>query len=635
MSRRRTKITHYHHIRATRNSFFASKRRRRSFRFSLSSMLFIILTCSFGFSLSYFSDNLTFAKSAQIGTLSHSCESASATDHLYSFNLKNTGNNALITSPTPKIAWEDPLLETNSPAANFFTIEATENGTPISYTNLILNANELSEPFTRGNLASAPIEKTISFSLAQKTNSELTPAQISELPSLANQKLSLSTNSDAHLRTIPDSNWNDRIINSTTCLASNISAPILKFTVIWNNYDHSTLETDRNVPYGSSPIYNGPAPQKFPTAEQLADPEYSYSYVFNGWSPSLSPVTSDITYTAEFQEIKTKNTYTVTWQNEDSTILEIDHFVEYGSIPTYNSPIPNKDSTPPIGTECYTLNNATNDCLPISNGCPIGQYYGAMGGWYGGGYPISTRVINDQTHCGYEETNFFSYPITVIWHDLPQATKYTGGSYHIFAGWSPEPSIVTGDATYTAKYNIIQSSNEIINNIRMENNGSLSIQFTVDYATLHYYLSPSPYPFPTSIEPPDCNNTSYGQNPLLCWANDWNTADTTNHRIQTQVINTTNTYYLFILQGSTVHVWPIPLNVIASSPSPIRTASFIIDTIPAPDQSETESISNSEIPPQTKPESNPTPSLTQDSSPPSQENPQSEISQNPDPYRST
>lgn len=67
---------------------------------------------------------------------------------------------------------------------------------------------------------------------------------------------------------------------------------LTKHTIIWNNWDNTTLETDDNVVYGATPSYNGTTPTKA-TAE-------GYSYSFSGWSPSVTTVTANTTYTAQF-----------------------------------------------------------------------------------------------------------------------------------------------------------------------------------------------------------------------------------------------------------------------------------------------------------------------------------------------
>ncbi|MBO4690030.1 MAG: hypothetical protein J5621_04070, partial [Paludibacteraceae bacterium] len=80
--------------------------------------------------------------------------------------------------------------------------------------------------------------------------------------------------------------------------------------------EHETLE------YGATPAH----------ADIDKESTYDYTYTFTGWEPEITPVTDDATYTAKFDS--TKNTYTVTWLNEDGT--EIEHeTLEYGATPAH------------------------------------------------------------------------------------------------------------------------------------------------------------------------------------------------------------------------------------------------------------------------------------------------------------
>jgi uncharacterized repeat protein (TIGR02543 family) len=108
---------------------------------------------------------------------------------------------------------------------------------------------------------------------------------------------------------------------------------------------YDTAGTGLSVAYGTSPSYDSATPTKAATAQ--------YTYTFIGWNTdptattgtleaNLSSVTGDVTYYAIFSE--TTNEYTVTWMN-DTTTLETDSDVAYGTSPSYDSATPTKAAT--------------------------------------------------------------------------------------------------------------------------------------------------------------------------------------------------------------------------------------------------------------------------------------------------
>ena len=81
------------------------------------------------------------------------------------------------------------------------------------------------------------------------------------------------------------------------------TATVRTYTVTW--YNGSTLlETDTNVPYGSTPVYNGADP---------VDAENGLPWI--GWTPDVGPITGDTSYTAKFKKLVEVAEIADSWDN--------------------------------------------------------------------------------------------------------------------------------------------------------------------------------------------------------------------------------------------------------------------------------------------------------------------------------
>ena len=206
------------------------------------------------------------------------------------------------------------------------------------------------------------------------------------------------------------------------------------YTVTWENYDGSLLETDENVPYGTTPEYNGATPKK-PSTDQ-------YEYVFeNKWTPEVNEVTGDVTYTAQFTAKVIK--YTVSWVDGNGNLLYADE-VEYGTVPVYDDVrggTPTKNAT---AQYTYTFNNEWSPKVVAVTGKAT---YTAQFDFTVNEYTITWK--NGDTVLKTEKVAYDETPV----YDGTTPSKAADAQYtYTFSGWTPEIAPVTGDATYTATY---------------------------------------------------------------------------------------------------------------------------------------------------------------------------------------
>ncbi|MBR1854751.1 MAG: InlB B-repeat-containing protein [Lachnospiraceae bacterium] len=216
------------------------------------------------------------------------------------------------------------------------------------------------------------------------------------------------------------------------------SRTVNTYPVTWKNDNGDVLETDEDVPYNSVPSYDGATPVKEADAQ--------YTYTFLGWDTAITNVTGNITYTATYTN--TTNAYTVTWKDEDGSVLETDENVLYGETPTYDGATPTKEAT--------------------------AQYTYTFAAWT----PSVNTVTGDVTYTASYTSEVNQYNVTFVDEDgrtvLKAATAYDYGTAaadivkpadptkdsteqytYKFSGWTPAVAEVTGAASYTATYTAV------------------------------------------------------------------------------------------------------------------------------------------------------------------------------------
>ncbi len=325
------------------------------------------------------------------------------------------------------------------------------------------------------------------------------------------------------------------------------------FTITWENDDGTILKTDENVTFGKMPIYVGTPPTKTETAE--------FNYIFTGWSPKIVSVTEDITYRATYSSHKRSYTvtfkndngfilsvqvieyglpatppsdpvkvgstftgwdkdfdvikgdlvitavyeedlFTITWKNDDGTILKTDEDAAFGKMPVYTGPIPEKASTEEFS---YTFNGWTPVIILITGDKTYTATYSSTKRSYEVIFKDGDIVLSEQTveyglaatppkdpekvghsFTGWDkdydeikgdvviyavfEINLYiitwkNYDETIldtngkvaygnmpIYSGLPPEKPQTEEFYYTFTGWNPEVIVASEDKTYTATY---------------------------------------------------------------------------------------------------------------------------------------------------------------------------------------
>ena len=232
---------------------------------------------------------------------------------------------------------------------------------------------------------------------------------------------------------------------------------INKYTITWKDGNGSTLKTEQ-IEYDSTPLYSGATPTKNPTTEKV----FTFK---NTWSPAISSVTGDATYTAQFDE--SPRPYTITWVDGDGNTLKTEQ-IKYGSTPSYSGDTPQKSSTV---DKVFTFKNTWSPSITTVSGDAT---YTAQFDESTREYTVTWKdmdatftqeqqiVKTEQVKYG-ESPEYFNYP----------KPGRNGMTFDVF-GWSngakqykkvgddlPELPVVKGNVTYTALYNALVEHKQV------------------------------------------------------------------------------------------------------------------------------------------------------------------------------
>ena len=207
-----------------------------------------------------------------------------------------------------------------------------------------------------------------------------------------------------------------------------------KYTVIWKDENGTVLETDNDVPYGTTPEFNGVEPTKEATAQ--------YNYSFKGWTPEVNDVSGDATYTATYQEELRK--YTITWQDDSGNTLKTEE-VAYGEVPSFGENDPTKEST---NLFTYTFNGWSPNVVAVDSDATYNATFLEQTRTYTITWVnYDGSILEVDTGLEYGATPTFN-------GETPTKASIRGADFS-FKKWEPEVSAVTKDQVYTATFDAI------------------------------------------------------------------------------------------------------------------------------------------------------------------------------------
>lgn len=261
--------------------------------------------------------------------------------------------------------------------------------------------------------------------------------------------------------------------NGETVILYAVWTPI-KYKITFKDEDGTVLSTQM-TDYDSVPVYSG----KTPTKEQTV----STVYTFAGWSPELTAVTGEATYTATYTAAPRK--YNVYFLGEKNETLYSEAF-EYGTMPGFNGETPTKAKTQQYS---YIFDGWKEEFKTVTGT----QYY----------HVKFAPVLNKYT------AKFFDYDGTLLWETtLDYGTQIVYGGdkkpvrekdvqfEYTFSDWNAPLGIITDDISFLPVF----SSTLRSYTIRFVNyNGDLLKEYSVEYGTSPVYDGITPEK-PSTVE---------------------------------------------------------------------------------------------------------------------------------------
>ncbi len=200
-----------------------------------------------------------------------------------------------------------------------------------------------------------------------------------------------------------------------------------RYTVTFFNWDGTVLQ--------SSVVMEGKAATAPATPTKEGNSQYSYT--FSGWDKTFTNVQSTLDIYPIFTQ--TTNKYTVTFKNDDGTVLGTQQ-VEYGKNATYTGATPTKTSTAQYS---YTFSGWDKSLNNITGNLTVTAQYTSTVRSY-----TVTFVNWDGSELKSQTVKYGSAATAPSAPTRPATAQYT----YTFTGWDKAFNNITGNLTVTAQY---------------------------------------------------------------------------------------------------------------------------------------------------------------------------------------
>ena len=204
-----------------------------------------------------------------------------------------------------------------------------------------------------------------------------------------------------------------------------------EYAITFVNWNAEVLY-ETNVAYGVMPAFQGQEPTKPATAE--------HTYTFQGWSPELTEVVGEQTYTAVFDSIV--NQYEVKFLDWDGQTVLYQTTLDYGTTPQYPYDEPSREATEQYS---YIFQGWDNEIVPVTGE----QTYTALYQTVTNRYAITFLDWDEETIL---ETDSLEYGAMPAYNGATPTRETEDGVVYTWTGWEPELHAVTGDENYVAQY---------------------------------------------------------------------------------------------------------------------------------------------------------------------------------------